>query len=321
MPTHHKNHNHPTITPLPNLSNLSYIESILTIKTHLFPSANLKQLFNHITIQTHACKYLPKQPIQSYTHTQNHITLHSNLLGLYGLNGPLPLWHTQAILTQHQNKNPLKAWYTLLNQPNHHQYTQAHFKYQLSSRILHNQEHNLLNIFYAFIGYDHTPKPSKHLCINTLLENIPILAHTIASSQGLSQLLSNLLHTPITIKEMQPSHHPIQKEQQTQLGSNHNQLGQQTHLGHIILTYNHTIEIQLHNLTHKQFHHLTTHPKGIQSIQPIIQHYLKDSTNTRITYTLQTPLQGIQLDNNQSATLGHNTFLTQAPSQTITHPI
>jgi type VI secretion system protein ImpH len=295
-----------------NFSKISFIDFIRTLK--LKQKISFKELFKKSKITPYLTLASQGSDVQNFKiddETQN-ITIETNFLGLYGISTPLPTFYTEDLLDEKitDDEEVTKDFYDIFNQHKYEQFFDGWLKYRLGNRIVENDEKDVLNLFYNFIGGQISNVTFKHINSYELLRYSHILLHSTKSADGLEQLLRGLLDIDtIKIEQLVCTKHKIDEVQLNVLGVKNCQIGEDMYVGDSIYDHMWAINIVLYDLNEIEFHNFSYKYDKYDILQEIVSYYVGKNITWNPIYKLKEKAEPIVLGNKNWSSLGLTSWI------------
>jgi len=269
--------------------------------------------------------------------------LEVNYFGLTGPSGVLPSFYDERMAdTERRRRDPeeraMRDWFDLFN---HRMLVLFHAAWQKyrhwipysRSEHLERLPDTFTQVLYSACGLGHVSSRDRLMVVGEdgkeVLDRIPDVAMLryaglLASpkcAEGLSLIISDFFDVPAEVREFEPSHIRVERDQQSRLVSGgekaggYNQLGSGLMLGERVIDLDNTIRVRIGPLSASDFRHFL--PDFSNSTEKktffLLGHLIRFYAGEFIDFTLQLVLQHDEVEpwqlGGEQSQLGWNTWL------------
>ena len=234
-----------------------------------------------------------------------------NVLGLCGVNGPLPLEFTSMVFQRSHNHydRTLQCFLDIINHPFLRLYYRAYADHAAAICCDRDDDNILARFFQVLLGQtagisDCAP------CRNLWIGESSILLRTRRSAAGLRQLLVDALHTPVSVEERAIGQYEIPRDCRCFLGRENVRLGVDTQIGRRFVSNTRQVNLHFGPLSFDRYVTYLPGKAAFPRVAFAVSRYFEQPREFDFTFRLKTDtLPPARL--NASVALGHSVWLGQ----------
>ncbi|QEL66322.1 type VI secretion system protein ImpH [Oryzomicrobium terrae] len=213
----------------------------------------------------------------------------ANFFGLYGVASPLPTFYTEDLLDeQREGRHATRDFLDILHDALYPLLFDAWSKYRLPRRLIEEDDRQLENLLYAFVGLDDPNQRARLPYASELLRYAGLFSQRPRSVLGLQTLLADCFSPArVVIDCAVPTMVPIPVEQRLCLGNRGQRLGENAFLGSEIEDVSSHIAIHLQELPAPLFHRLLPGGSEHQRLRFLVTYYLTDPLTVVVVLELR----------------------------------
>ncbi len=235
-----------------------------------------------------------------------------NFFGLCGVNGPMPLEFTSLVFQRSHNHydRTLQCFLDIINHPFLRLYYRAYADHTAAICCDRENDNILARVFQVLLGQPAGISDCA-ACRNLWIGESDILLRTRRSAEGLRQLLSNALHTPVRVEERVTGQYEIPRECHCILGRKENtRLGIDTQIGRHFISNTRQVNLHFGPLAFERYVTYLPGKTAFPRVAFAVSRYFEQPREFDFTFRLKTDtLPAARL--NGSVALGHSVWLGQ----------
>ena len=213
----------------------------------------------------------------------------ANFFGLYGVASPLPTYYTEDLFDEErEGRHATRDFLDVIHHAMYPLLFEAWRKPRLHARVVEDNDTDVLNQLYAFVGLNDSKLRDQLPQSDGLLRYAGLLNQHPRSASGLQSLLGDAFKPAnVQIDSCTLRYLPIAPDQQIKLGMQAHCLGEDTHLGSQIDDYSSSLTVRLSDLPEDLFHQLLPGTIGHDRLTFLTRFYLIDPLEVKVELELR----------------------------------
>lgn len=213
----------------------------------------------------------------------------ANFFGLYGVASPLPTYYTEDLFEEErEGRHATRDFLDIVHYAMYPLLFEAWRKPRLHARVVEDNDEDVLNQLYAFVGLNDNKLREQLPESDGLLRYAGLFNQRPRSVSGLQSLLTDAFSpAKVQIDSCTLRYLPIAADQQIRLGMQAHCLGEDTHLGSQIDDFSSSLTVRLGNLPEGLFHQLLPGTAGHQRLVFLTRFYLVDPLEVKVELELR----------------------------------
>ncbi len=305
---------------LKNGHKISYVQVLRLLRVLLqgreHSSVEYEHLFDSVKVRPELGLAFPGTDIVSvkkYEHEDKEkYKITAAFLGLYGSSSPLPTFYTEDLIEEMREGGSItRDFIDVINNQFYRHFFAIWEKYSVFHQITENPNSRIHGYLYSLLGLSGQNARESFEHNNKFLSYIGLVSQAPRSASGLRSILSDVLQIEtVEVEQCVEYMANIDEDQQLSLGFSNHCLGENSHLGSMVLDMLGKFRIRIEYLTESQFQNILPDTSAYKLIAECVRLYLEQPLKWDVELEVEAEeLETTQLGNGNWGKLGWNTWI------------
>lgn len=297
----------------------SFFQLMRLLKHHL----SEEKLLEFVDIYPDETLSFPSSDVVEFTKlASGNYVCKTTFFGLYGVSSPLPSYYLEEIMRYEQNEvHSIKRLIDYFHRQFYYLLYKVWEKRRISLTAIELSDPKSISLLQRLSGVSTLVAAEQGTnttdFYNRLIKYASIWTGNHRTATALKILLEDYFKIEVLVHQFHPSYHAIPEEQHIALGRKNHVLGETSHLGSVILTYN-NILVELGPLSMDRYSSFLPTGDAMQELQSLIRCFMQNPITTYINIKVNKTLNMMcLLGDKKNSSIGMNAWLSGEKENTM----